>query len=619
MKVDLALIPGQGSLKVEAKAGAFTDSLSEGDEVKALVISAGNRAAVIKTDGGHIVKARLGLDVKLVSGMQVLLEVSGKEKGIVSLSIIRADENPEAVQSEGTGQPAAAKEPPDKSLEPFERKLAELNIPVTKETARLMQELIALNPAMRLDEAAFLCSNRISGDVSLVKAAFATLSGGEKTDGMLTRLLTLLDLPETLPPNDQEFIKNAEFGIRNPELAQNPQFSAPQTVASFESVSGLVSPDSASGTQHLEFASVPLTDWLIQFQESDAGTETAAARVVQGYEESLKTIITQNNGDLQSTNVEKAENNDDNSHNNVQTLEQHVLTRGEGVINTPQNAPLTTLSSQISEQSAAPLSNQSPAHSIPPSQVPMTISGKVAELLSEIPEFHNTPKPLLERFSDMLLRVTRDNMSITDGDAGKLAALVDRLFTRIGRSDNNGGQRLRTAREELYARLALIEDEISRSSPPAKAEILEQTRRLMDHVRFLNSINQFTYMQLPVKMGDEHKTAELYLFKRKGGKRADPENVNILLALELENMGHWEALINFRQKDVSIKMEVRGEKEKECFSENTVMLHGLLAEAGFKLVGADIKCSLEEATPLTVLSSLKRYTNGRAGMIDYMI
>ena len=84
-------------------------------------------------------------------------------------------------------------------------------------------------------------------------------------------------------------------------------------------------------------------------------------------------------------------------------------------------------------------------------------------------------------------------------------------------------------------------------------------------------------------------------------------------------MGHWEAMINFRNKDVSIQMEVSGEKEKEHFSENTVMLHEMLAEAGFKLVNTDIKYTKLETTPLTALSSLKKYTNARIGMIDYLI
>jgi len=178
---------------------------------------------------------------------------------------------------------------------------------------------------------------------------------------------------------------------------------------------------------------------------------------------------------------------------------------------------------------------------------------------------------------------------------------------------------LREAREELYTRLALIEELLSSAAQPARAEVLAQTQRLMNHVRLLNSIDQFVYMQIPVQLADERKAADLYVFKRKGGKRADPDNVNILLAIDLENMGHWEALVNIKQKDVSIQMEVPGKAEKEHFNENTVLLHNMLDDAGYKLVSSSIKFSEKETTPLTALTTLDRFSGGQQGIIDFMI
>ena len=244
---------------------------------------------------------------------------------------------------------------------------------------------------------------------------------------------------------------------------------------------------------------------------------------------------------------------------------------------------------------------------------------EIAELLSQIPEFQGTPAPALERFSNMLLKVAGDNRNVPNNDVEKLTDLVNKLFTRIEKNDNDAGLRLKSAKEELFARLALIEEMISRAGSSTKTPMLEQTRRLMDHVRVLNNIDQFGYMQIPVQIGEERRTAELYLFKKKAGKRLDPENVNILLALDLENMGHWEGLINFRNKDVSIKMEVPGPEEKEYFSENTVLLHELLASAGFKLVNTDITHSGYGTTPLTALSEFDRLTRSRTGSIDYRI
>jgi len=218
----------------------------------------------------------------------------------------------------------------------------------------------------------------------------------------------------------------------------------------------------------------------------------------------------------------------------------------------------------------------------------------------------------------MLLRVAVDTQEAANNTEA-LANQLDKLFTKVGKNDTDAGARLRDAREELFTRLSLIEESISRAAQPARAEMLVQTQKLMDHVRLLNSIEQFVYMQLPVQLSEEKKSADLYVFKRKGRKNADPDNVNILLAIDLEFMGHWEALVNIKNKEVSIQMEVPGQSEKDHFNSNTVLLHNMLDEAGFKLVSTNIKFSEEETTPLTALTTLDRYAGGRQGIIDFKI
>jgi len=696
------MVPGQGGLKFNTKADAFTGSLKEGDEVKATVLSCDEHAVMLKTDGGHVIRARLETEINLLTGSQIQLEVSGKEKGSVSLSVIGTDESPRAAQGEGGGRPGPAAGAPDKSLAPYASKLAELNIPVTKETVRLMQGLIARDPAMTLDEAAFLASNKLSGEGGLMKAALALLSGGGKTGDALELLLALQGLSGA-----------AEQGHPVPGASDTTPAGGVAGQAQNAGPAATLQAAAEHGVRDAGLKTALLTDWLAQFLENAAGADTVAGSGHRVPEPNLKTIITHNSGNMQSTNVEKVEENDEIllnnvktyeiSHNNAKTLELSVPKGSEGpgapgapgeagaggaagapgeagaagaagvpgeagaagaagaagvpgAVGAPgapgapgevgvPGAAGAPAEDRVPGQSAAPPAHAqaaAPPHTpeqaaptpqaqpfpdtgpglaglAPRAPVHASVSGAIAGLLSEIPEFRGAPAAALERFSDMLLRVANDSAGAGEGDAGKLAALIDKLFTRIARHDKDSGQRLRNAREELFARLTLIEEEVSRAAPHARAEMVEKTLRLMDHVRLLNSIDQFVYMQLPVKLCDERKTAELYLFKRKGGKRADPSAVNILLAIDLENMGHWEALVNFRQKDVSIQMEVRGEKEKEFFGENTVLLHELLAEAGFKLVSTDIKHSRKETTPLTALSSFKGYSSGRAGAIDYLI
>lgn len=143
--------------------------------------------------------------------------------------------------------------------------------------------------------------------------------------------------------------------------------------------------------------------------------------------------------------------------------------------------------------------------------------------------------------------------------------------------------------------------------------------KLPDDMKPPSNIEQIAHIQLPVQLSEERKTADLYVFKRKGNKRADSEDVNILLVIDLEFLGHWEALLNIKNREVSVQMEVSGKVEKEQFNSNTVMLHSMLHEVGFRLVSVNIKISDEETTPLTALSALDRYMGIRESIIDIVV
>ena len=673
MRIDASQILASGGIKLKAGAESVTRSLKEGDIIRAEVLSSEKGSVVMKTEGGQTFKAKLEAEVALMSGDKVLLEVTGKEKGLVLLSAGSEDDVLEAT-SRHMGR---TREAADKSLEPYLGKLAELNMPVGEGAARLMRAIMALNPGMTPEEAAFLASNKLTGDESLMKAALALLANGEKTDVMIARLLALLGQEKpgedgaswTALPAREDGLQVADPGPPQGTTGAQPGPHAPQ-------------PAAAQSLSHL------LAAILNGSAEAGGGGGRGNLAPLQ----SLQTIIAQNDVVLQSTNVV---NEQDFIKNNDNLLKQEALmskfsqiqaslNQEPGVQNPvgdaegrpaaaavpvvpgatlpgmadvmtgdaatggavpgdaatggvvpggalPDGAPSASAGPQLPVQAppgsvanAEPTPRggglEAPEHALTrPGAPDSNLHAQLSTLLAEIPEFRGTPPQALERFSGMLLRIAGEGAFDPGGEIEKLQAQLDKLFTRIGKGDTDAGARLKEAREELYARLALIEEAISRAAPAGRAEMHGQTQRLMEHVRLLNSIDQFAYMQLPVQFGEERKTADLYLFKRKGSRKPDPENVNILLALDLEHMGHWESLMNIRKKDVSIQMEVRGEREKEHFSENTVMLHEMLAEAGFKLVNTDIKHSEKETTPLTALLSLGRYTAGRTGTVDFWV
>ena len=668
MRIDASQVLGHSGVKVKMGTGAATDSLKEGDVIRAGVVSNDKNGIVtLKTENGQSFNAKLGADIKLSPGDTVLLEVTGKEKSQVSFSFVGVEKTDEDLS---LGQKNLVADFTDKSLAPFANKLFSLNMPVTEESARMMRDLIAQNPKLSLDEAAFLASNKLTGDDSLMKAALAIIADGDKTDAMITRLMSLVneqtsqtgpdintestdrgspaftvstantapltDLLTTIvksfsnastiisqpninlqtnAENAQEFLQmpgqggqgdGSPVSAANPETTitanQTQQSTMPETVATNQA---FISQESQGDGSPVSGANLEMTIAADQTQQNTT-PETVATN------QALISQVSQGDGSpMSAANPEMTIAANQTQQN---TTPETVATN-QAFISQVSQGDGSTVPGANSETAAA---NQTAYNSTPPAQTMQSMSSVVAQMLSDIPEFSGTPLSALHRFSEILLRVAVENPE-TPNSTEALTAQLDKLFTKLSKNDTDAGARLRGAREELYTRLALIEEVISRATQPARAEMLVQTQKLMDHVRLLNSIEQFVYMQLPVQLSEEKKTADLYVFKRKGGKRADPDNVNILLAIDLEFMGHWEALLNIKNKEVSIQMEVHGEAEKEHFNANTVMLHNMLTEAGFKLVSTNIKFSEEETTPLTALSAFDRYTGGKQGIIDFRI
>ena len=618
MRVDASQLLSSSGIRLKAGTGSGLDSLRKGDMVRAEVVSQDKSGMLtLKMENGHSINAKMGTDLRLTPGDVLVLEVMEKDNDRVSLSFNSVET---AEDDLSLADRSIVREFSDKSLAPYAGKLSQLGMPVTEKSAALMRVLMALNPKLTLDEAAFLVSNKLTDDPDIMQAALRMLGSGEKTDALIAKLISSMG------------------------------------------DSGQPSPD-ATPTQN----TAPLTNLLAAIVKNSSSLTEALTHLNQSSSSGSQGIITQSEGNMQTNVINVAENLSQAGNNSEVTTQQgasqtqqpQVLQGaqtttlpgtplGENLGNNtqvggattaiptaeagqapPSQAQTSTVFPPVGDGQARPnaeqATTQTSAPGTPamttPAEIPTTqaspaptLGNMVAQLLSQVPEFSGTPSSALERFSEMLLRVAGDTIGVADGET--LEAQIEKLFTKIDAGGSNTGTELRQAREELFARLAMLEEAVSNSSQQAKTELLSQTHRLMDHVRTLNNIEQFVYMQMPVSQNDQRKSAELYIFKRKGRRQADPDNVNILMAIDLEFMGRWEAMLNIKGKDVTLNMEVRGDAEKKHFNENTVLLHRLLDEDGFRLVGTNIKLFKEETTPLNALTALDRYQGKNETGID---
>jgi len=606
MRVDASQVLAKGGLKIKIGSG---NSLRIGDVVQGSVVSSGENGAItLKMESGESFSAKFDGDAKFAKGDTLLLEVVGNDRGTITLTLSGVETTDDELPAMGGN---VVGDFDDKNLEPYARKLFELNMPVAEKTATLMKALMAQNSELSLDEAAFLASNKII-DNKMVEATLAMLAGRDNIGELIDKLMTEIK---------DNSLTNSALGISKHDVASNQQNYSNAPPVGDPSVGQVASN---------QVKSTPLADFFIELVNNAESSLSGFEKSAIQFTPTSEGIIPQNDSNMQinaenveyiSTVGEKGSvqpNADIAIAVAIQGAESEIaLLQKEDESSVSAKVTATNVVDSVVVQTPSDLST-SVNSGVEKNVATPAMTDVVTQLLSDIPEFSDTPRSALEQFSNTLLRIAGDNVQ-PSGNLTELTEQLEKLFTRISLRDPNSGMRLMNAKAELFARLALLEEAVANASNPARAELLDNTHRLMNQVRVFNSVEQFAYMQLPVQLYDEKKVAELYVFKRKGKKRTDTDDVNILLAIQLQFMGHWEALINIKNRDVSINMEVLGMAEKEHFSENTVLLHQLLEEVGFKLVSTNITFTEVPTTPLTALTTLNKYTGIKQGTVDFKI
>lgn len=111
--------------------------------------------------------------------------------------------------------------------------------------------------------------------------------------------------------------------------------------------------------------------------------------------------------------------------------------------------------------------------------------------------------------------------------------------------------------------------------------VLSDIKNNLDFSRNLNSIN---YIQIPILVSENKTTADIYVFNnKKRSKTINPENVSILIALDLKSLGHIESLIGVTKRNVSVTFKVEKDEFKQLIISKGDSLKRALEARGYTL------------------------------------
>ena len=201
----------------------------------------------------------------------------------------------------------------------------------------------------------------------------------------------------------------------------------------------------------------------------------------------------------------------------------------------------------------------------------------------------------------------------------EMIAFVEQLFTQIDKPMKELGPALARTARELEVRLELLQQTIKNSSLPIKETLLQQFDHLLQQTSDLHEERPIC-LQFPLYFAEQRQTAELYVYRReKNAKRIDPSHATVLLALNTEHLGRLEALIQVRQKDLDIKLEVSRAEAITFLNEQRAILKNLLANAGYRLNSATIQPLLIQTSSKTAESILEEFRKSFMHQVDIRI
>lgn len=147
--------------------------------------------------------------------------------------------------------------------------------------------------------------------------------------------------------------------------------------------------------------------------------------------------------------------------------------------------------------------------------------------------------------------------------------------------------------------LQLLENTGRADTPAAKS-----LQSLNKNVDFLNQLNQmFTYVQLPLKMGEDAAHGDLYVYTNKKNLMKKDGNVSALLHLDMPHLGMVDVYVAMQSERVSTKFYLQDEAMLDFLEEHMDILTERLQKKGYQ-ASAQVVLKEQGETENTIMQEI---------------
>lgn len=193
---------------------------------------------------------------------------------------------------------------------------------------------------------------------------------------------------------------------------------------------------------------------------------------------------------------------------------------------------------------------------------------------------------------DLLTAIKENFPQMTDEQAGKL--LASKSFQSIvkGQFLSNwtvSPEQLKDegALDEAYSKMSGQFETLSHFSENVLGrDVFKQmsgtASDMNDNLNFMKTLNEtFQYVQLPLKLQNQNTHGDLYVMTRKESLKRNPNNLKVLLHLDMDHLGTLDIQIAKENTAVSLKFFVSTEETLHLLDRNVELLNDAINEQGY--------------------------------------
>lgn len=184
--------------------------------------------------------------------------------------------------------------------------------------------------------------------------------------------------------------------------------------------------------------------------------------------------------------------------------------------------------------------------------------------------------------------------------------LTEQMLLKPEQLKKEGIEEYYTTLKNQTEKLRQSLENTGRSDTPAAKSL----QNLNKNVDFLNQLNQmFTYVQLPLKMGETTAHGDLYVYTSKKNLMKKDGNVSALLHLDMPHLGMVDVYVAMQAEKVSTKFYLQNETMLDFLEEHMDILTERLTKKGYQISVQTVLKEQEETENTIMQEMLKQDKN----------